>query len=362
MLNGTDYPTGKELCDALNGKWVPAQRRGRAKCPAHADHSPSLDIEEKGGRTLVICRAGCTQDAVLESLRAKGHWPARRANGNGKAGGTKTIVATYSYQLESGDEHFQVVRFAPKDFRPRHRGDNGDWIWKRPPTGWCLPYRLPELLDGIAHCHPVFVLEGEKDVDNARAKLGVVATCNAGGARKWQTEHAAYLKGCDVIVIPHNDDAGRQHAESVAVSLAGIAKRVRILILPELPPKGDVSDWLAAGGGTAEQLWEFVEQAPEWQQGNATHGRTDAWPDPVPLPHSLLPVAPFDYEMLPEKVRPWVKDVCERMQCPPDFVGVSVMAALGSVIGRKVTVRPQRNDDWSVTANQWALCVGRPAS
>jgi putative DNA primase/helicase len=64
--------------------------------------------------------------------------------------------------------------------------------------------------------------------------------------------------------------------------------------------------------------------------------------------------------MLPEKVRPWVKDVCERMQCPPDYVGVSVMGALGSVIGRRVTVRPQRADDWSVVANQWPLCIGRP--
>ena len=95
---------------------------------------------------------------------------------------------------------------------------------------------------------------------------------------------------------------------------------MRILKLPGLPAKGDASDWITAGG-TAEQLWKLAEQAPEWRQGNATHDRTDAWPDPVPLPHSLLPVAPFDYDMLPEKVRPWVKDVCERMQCPPDYVG-----------------------------------------
>ena len=53
-------------------------------------------------------------------------------------------------------------------------------------------------------------------------------------------------------------------------------------------------------------------------------------------------------------------DVCERMQCPPDYVAVSVMAALGSIIGRKVMVRPQRADDWSVVANQWALAIGRP--
>jgi Protein of unknown function (DUF3987) len=37
-----------------------------------------------------------------------------------------------------------------------------------------------------------------------------------------------------------------------------------------------------------------------------------------------------------------------------------VIVALGSVIGRKVTVRPQQQDDWTVVANQWGLAVGRP--
>src|SRR5262249_45639900 len=49
------------------------------------------------------------------------------------------------------------------------------------------------------------------------------------------------------------------------------------------------------------------------------------WPDPVPLPTSLLPVAPFDYGMLPETVRAWVEDVTERMQSPPDYAGATVM-------------------------------------
>ena len=81
---------------------------------------------------------------------------------------------------------------------------------------------------------------------------------------------------------------------------------------------------------------------------------------PHPLPDSLLPVAPFDFELIPEQVRPWIADVCERMQCPPDYAAVSLMAALGSMIGRKVAIRPQIEDDWEVIANQWALLIGRP--
>jgi hypothetical protein len=84
------------------------------------------------------------------------------------------------------------------------------------------------------------------------------------------------------------------------------------------------------------------------------------WPDPCPLPEALLPVAAFDFEMLPEKLRPWAADIAERMQCPPDYIGASIMVALSSVIGSKIVIRPKSNDDWQVVTNQWALIIGRP--
>ena len=36
------------------------------------------------------------------------------------------------------------------------------------------------------------------------------------------------------------------------------------------------------------------------------------------------------------------------------------MAGLGSIIGRRLGIRPQARTDWTVTPNQWALVVGRP--
>ncbi len=74
----------------------------------------------------------------------------------------------------------------------------------------------------------------------------------------------------------------------------------------------------------------------------------------------MLPVESFDFDLLPNKLRAWCADVSERMQCPADFVGVSLMAAAGSMIGRKVGIRPKDRDDWTVIANQWALLIGRP--
>ena len=72
------------------------------------------------------------------------------------------------------------------------------------------------------------------------------------------------LRGADVILCPDNDDAGRKHMDDAAASLQGVARPVRLLTLPGLPPKGDVSDWIKAGG-TREQLDLLIEHAPDWQ-------------------------------------------------------------------------------------------------
>ncbi len=56
-------------------------RSGATHCPAHADGTPSLNVAERAGRLLVICRAGCGQDAVLAALRARGLWGAAQPNG-----------------------------------------------------------------------------------------------------------------------------------------------------------------------------------------------------------------------------------------------------------------------------------------
>jgi 5S rRNA maturation endonuclease (ribonuclease M5) len=295
MTPRTEIPTPQELTLALGGRWDKTRGGGKAKCPAHDDANPSLEITQRGDRTVFKCRAGCAQQAVLGALRAGGHWPeAKRGNGhaNGISGGDDNIVAKYSYQLENGAEHFQIVRRHPKKFQVRRSDGKGGWKYQRPIMHWHLPYHLPELIEAIASGHTVFVVEGEKDVDNL-AKLNVVATCNAGGAGKWTAKHAVRLKGADVVIIPDNDDAGRNHAQQIAKSLDGIAKRVRTLELPGLAMKGDTSDWIAAGH-TAEELWALVETtATEAKTAKAgasptastandpAHWNVTPWPEPV---------------------------------------------------------------------------------
>lgn len=105
-----------------------------------------------------------------------------------------------------------------------------------------------------------------------------------------------------------------------------------------------------------------VDMTEEQKAANNNHRELlKVWPVIKPLPEvTLLPVEPFDMALLPEALRPFAADITERMQCPPDFVAVTIMAALGVVIGRRVGVRPKQHDDWTEYTNQWACIVGRP--
>lgn len=167
--------------------------------------------------------------------------------------GGEQIVAVYPYLDEKGVHLYDVLRIAPKTFRPR-RPDG-----KRTMDGVRrVLYRLPELLAADAS-ETVFVVEGEKDVDNLR-RLGLVATTNVGGAGKWRPEYHEALRGRRVVVIQDCDDAsakfaGQRHAEQVVKALKGSASSVSVMALPG--PGKDASDWIAAGG-TAEMLRELA--------------------------------------------------------------------------------------------------------
>ncbi len=84
------------------------------------------------------------------------------------------------------------------------------------------------------------------------------------------------------------------------------------------------------------------------------------WPDPQPLPDVLPSVRAFDPAVLPESLRGWIEDIAERVQCPIDFPAIGAMVALAAVVGRKVGIRPKRQDDWLVVPNLWGAIIGRP--
>jgi putative DNA primase/helicase len=93
------------------------------------------------------------------------------------------------------------------------------------------------------------------------------------------------------------------------------------------------------------------------QQQHETQEKTD-WPTPEKLPE-LPEVPPFDFEFLPGVLRPFVQDISERMQAPPEFSAVGAVVMAGSAIGRNVGIRPKQADSWTVVPNLWGMMVGK---
>ena len=218
---------------------------------------------------------------------------------NGAANGTRlNIAATYDYRDESRALLFQVLRLVPRDFRQRRPDPAGrhGWTWKLGDVRRVL-YRLPELT-AADPSQPVFVCEGEKDTDNLRG-LGLVATCNPGGASngrsKWRPEYGEHLRGRDVVILPDNDDAGRTHARQVHAALKGVARSVRMLELPGLPHKGDVSDWIAKGG-TAAVLLRFANDAATLLAPGAAASPPQGDSDDAAEIARLAALSPLQYE------------------------------------------------------------------
>lgn len=228
-----------------------------ARCPAHDDGRNSLSVSDGDTGVVLHCHAGCDTGAVLRAIDLKFRDLAYETSSlTGSAGWTPDnletdqppapksqprVVAEYEYRDPAGELVYVVERRDPKDFRQRRPDGAGGWI--RNLEGIArLPYRLPELLAAPLD-EPLFIVEGEKDVDTLRAH-GFTATCNSGGAGKWSADWPpGWFADRHIVAIPDDDEPGRKHVERVAQLLAPVAASFRTLPLPAK----DASDWFAAG-------------------------------------------------------------------------------------------------------------------
>lgn len=209
------------------------------------------EVGRKGGDAVEYLRADVGLDIPDDRPQAQ------------QAPKTSKLVQTYDYVNCDGEIVIQVCRYEPKTFRQRRPDPSArdGWSWSvkgiEP-----VPYRLIDILN-LEGRGTVFVVEGEKDAD-AICEAGFVATCNAGGAGKWTDGLSHHLGGLDVVIVPDNDEAGEKHANIVAASVKRYANSVRVLRLPNLPPKGDVSDWIAAGNDAADLAYIASQHAKVW--------------------------------------------------------------------------------------------------
>ena len=224
-----------------------------ALCPAHNDKKPSLSVglSENKNQILLHCYAGCSADDVLNTVGLK---KKDLFNNKGDFIMNKT---SYTYYNADGTIAYTKTRIdnADKTKQFYFEQPNG----KRNLQGVNrVPYNLPAVLNA----QTVYFVEGEKCAD-AVIKQGFVATTLDNGANsKWLSEYTDYFKNKNVIIIPDNDTPGMDYAKKVLQNVP----TARIVKLPDLPPKGDIYDWLVMGHTVTEvdklPTCEIIEDAP----------------------------------------------------------------------------------------------------
>lgn len=249
-----------------------------AKCPCHDDKSNSLSVTEKDGKVLFYCHAGCDQKDVYEALKNDHYVPdyeekpaiITKSKPQKSQKEKSEFQCAYDYVDPSGTLVYQIVRYKVykengeigKKFMVR-RPYEGGWTYNR--KGIKLyPYNLVNVL---AAKKAVCLVEGEKDADNL-IKIGVTATTTPFGVGKWDDEYTEYFRDKNVIIFPDNDKPSRDHFEDVAFELNKVAMSVKIVNLPDLEEKQDISDYLEKGYGRAD-LIKLINKAPYYSPSEA---------------------------------------------------------------------------------------------
>jgi hypothetical protein len=312
------------------------KRSGREllfQCPCHDDQHPSLSINpEKNCWLCGPCgKSGNAWELAAfisgndpDNRKAVSTWLRDRKLLNGK--NSWEFICDYLYRSANGDPLFRVKRYKTQTGKTfiQERFDSGRWIGGEACMQGVklIPYKLPEWKDSKMVC----IVEGEKDADNLWS-LGIPATCNPGGAGKWRPEFNALLAGKDVVIFPDNDEPGERHARDVARNLLSIANRIKIVILPGLPEKGDVSNWIQAGG-TYDELIQLIQkespykEAPVISMIGKNEPAASLWPD-------LAAEALYG---LPGNI---VRSIDPFTEADPASVLVHVLAAFGNIIGSR---------------------------
>ena len=305
----------------------------QALCPFHDDKNPSFNFNSSTGQ--FYCH-GCQAKgnifnfyAKIRGLNVKQNFPdviGGIANDFGIpfSGAKRKFVKAYDYVDEDGGLLFQVCRFEPKTFQQRRPGGNGNWVWNLDGVQRVL-YRLP----GVAKANLIIIAEGEKDSDSL-CKLGFTATTSPMGAGKWRDDYNVFLKNKEIVLIPDNDNEGREHMRRVAISLQDVAASVKMLELPDLPEKGDVSDFIARAGdemAAAGGLLALIENAgPYTPPSEKPQDDIRNEQSGLDFPGCLMTGTAGDFAKL----------YSSYMEAPPVFLYFGFLSVLGSILSDKL--------------------------
>ena len=268
------------------------------------------------------------------------------------------MIASWVYTHPNQPKYLKVDKHVVVNGERRfyqHHWNGGRWVYgvKGTYAEHKIPYRLPELLTAPP-AEPVWVCEGEKDADSLAA-LGLVATTNPGGAKVFQPELAEHFKGKQTVYIPEdNDDAGREHTRKILAVLTGVVSNIAVVQFPELPEKGDVSDWLEAGGNK-KLLLARAEQALKNGAAQETIEPVNLWGqfDPPTLPAGLLP----------SLIEQFAFEEGDLMGADPSGLAVAALAVCAAAVPDHTLLQVKRHDpNWVEAARLWVGLIGNPST
>jgi AAA domain/CHC2 zinc finger len=278
------------------GQRIQSRAKVSVKCIFHDDRTPSctLYLDGAGGFHCNGCNVGgnlfqfearfsnCSlaeaEGKVAEITGAKPSF--------GSSAKLGPVVASYDYRDNDGRVLFQKQKYKrdgqAKTFRVRHPDGKGGWSTGIDPQDGKTKrvlYNQPLLVAS----NMAIACEGEKDCDTVaqcglfsdRGSLRFATTCNFDGAwkpgesSKWLKSYNPYFAGKFVVIFADNDESGETWAQAVAYNVEPYAYQVKIVRLPGLPEKGDVSDWLQTH--TAKELEAQISTAPAWQPEKPQH-------------------------------------------------------------------------------------------
>jgi len=169
----------------------------------------------------------------------------------------KKVIRHHTYRDENGSPLKQAVKYEDGSWKQFGWKDS-DW---KPGTKGIrnVPYRLDELHEDASERF-LYIFEGEKDVDRARA-LGLLATCNAGGAKNWSQELNTFVRDRKICIVPDNDTAGLSHAQKLfdCLKLDDIAATIVTSHLEQLNDKEDFSNWMDKNNNDVDAFLELVD-------------------------------------------------------------------------------------------------------
>jgi putative DNA primase/helicase len=195
-------------------------------------------------------------------------------------------TAVYPYFDADGRPSFVKVRFADKQngktFRQFGLTSKLGWRSRKQAGKTPILYRL----NTLAAAAEVFIVNGEKAADRGAHELGIVTTCTPDGEGHWWGEYTKALLGKSIRIITDRDEKGELHGKVVSEAVVSHVAELKIIRLPGLPPKGDLWDWIEAGG-SRDQLNEIVANtlAVELAPASIPESHVE---EPQPVEHELL--------------------------------------------------------------------------